>query len=115
MCALFDDAEKHHLATGEPLLTHAKNLGNAGRVEHRRARLVFDLDDKVLVAPDRHKEAAGISDPFEDPRRIAAAQAGALEAGMRIEIRRAHSATVAQPQALRQGWHRRKAPLRPSG
>jgi len=31
MRPLFDDAEKHHLAAGEPLLAHTKNLGNALR------------------------------------------------------------------------------------
>ena len=98
MRPLLDDAEKHHLAAGEPLLAHSENVGNAGRLEHRRARLAaFELDHEVLVAPDRHKEAAGIGNPFEDPLGIAAAQAGALEAGMRIEIRRPHSRTLSQP------------------
>jgi hypothetical protein len=103
MRPLFDDAEKHYLAAGEPLLAHAKNLGNAGRLQHRRTWLAaIELDHQVLVAPDRHKEAAGIGDLFEDPSGIAAAQAGALEAGVRIEIRSSHSDTLAQPPARRQ-------------
>ena len=82
MRPLLDDAEKHHLARGEPLVAHAKNLGNAGRLEHRRARLAaIELDHQVLVAPDRHKEAAGIGDPFDDPCRIAAAQAARSKPG----------------------------------
>ena len=40
------DAEKHHFAGGEPLPAHSKNLGNAGRLKHYRARLAaVELDD----------------------------------------------------------------------
>src|SRR5271166_7025415 len=103
MRPLFDHAEKDQLSAGEPLLANSKNLGNAGRLEYRRARLAaFELDDQILVAPDRHKEAAGIRDPLDDPGGIAAAQAGTLEAGVGIEIGSSHLGTLAHPPALRQ-------------
>ena len=61
------------------------------------------LDDQVLVAPDRNEEAAGIGNALDDPCRVAAAQAGALEAGVRIEIGRLHRGRLAHSPGYRQG------------
>jgi hypothetical protein len=46
-----------------------------------RGLTAVELDHQVLVAPDRHKEAAGVGDPFKDPWGIAAAQTGRSKPG----------------------------------
>src|SRR6516165_8625682 len=106
MRPLFDDAEKHHLAAGEPLLGSdaiAENAGNVGRCQHHGAWFTaVELDDEVLVTPDRDEEAIGIGDTLDDPAGVAATQAGAFEVGMGVEIWRSHPGRLAQPPSLPQ-------------
>ncbi len=104
MCALFDDPEKHHLPGQEPLLgARSENRSNTGGFKHDCSRLAgIELHDQALIAPDRNKQAAGIGNALDDPRRVAAAQAGALEARVGVEIRRAHLPSVAHPPAQSQ-------------
>ena len=107
MRPLLDDAEKHDLAIGEPLLHGCSdNAGDTGRAQHCRARLgAVELDHEVLIAPNRHEQTVGVAGALDDPGRIAAAQAGALKAGMGVEIGRSHCRTLAYRPAPRQ--HRR--------
>ena len=88
----------------EPLLgARSENRSNTGGFKHAaRGSPPSSSIDQVLIAPDRHKEAAGIGYALDDPCRIAAAQAGALEAGVGIEIGRAHLPSVAHPPAQSQ-------------
>ena len=106
MRPLLDDTEKHHFASGEALLRGEAlpdNLGNAGRGQHYGARLAaIELDHQILVAPDRDEEADGIGDALDDPAGVVAAQAGPFEAGVSIEVRCSHAATLAHPPARRQ-------------
>ena len=96
MRLLLDHPEKHHLAAGETLLGGGEARGDRGRGEHDSARLgTIELDDEVLVAPHRDKEARRVGDAFADPAVVAAAQTGAFEAGMGIEIWCSHGPRLA--------------------
>src|SRR5260370_13117330 len=100
MRPLLDDAEKDNLAAGEALLGAGKarpeDRGDGIGCQHRGPRLAaVELEDKVLIAPDRNEQALRIGDAFDDPGGVAAAQAGAFEPGMGIEIGRSHWARVA--------------------
>ena len=57
MRPLFDDAEKHHLAAGEPLLAHTKNLGNALRgVRTAASRKVAGIVTDTYRHPDTWRD-----------------------------------------------------------
>src|SRR6266550_3476142 len=95
MRPLLDDAEKDDFAAGEVLLGAGKTRSEDGRDgirgQYRSPRLaIVELDNEVLIAPHRDKQASRIRDAFEDPERVTAAQTGALEAGMGIKIGRLH-------------------------
>src|SRR4029077_17346890 len=92
MRPLLDNAEKHELATGEELLGRGETRRYCRRREYHSARFdPLDLDDEVLIAPHRDKKARRVGDSFKDPTGVAAAQTGAFEAGMGVEIGRSHS------------------------
>ena len=92
MRPLLDDAEKDDLAAREAFLGRGETQGDRVRGEDDGARLpIVELDDEVLVTPHRNKEACRVGDAFEDPAGVAAAQTGAFEPGMGVEIGRSHS------------------------
>ena len=95
MGALFDKAEKDDLAAREPLIGGAdlaEQRADFTPAEHNRQRLAaLALDDEVLVAPHRDKEACRVGGALDDPPRLAAAQPGALEPGRSIVIVRSHN------------------------
>ena len=71
MRALLDDPDKHHLAAAEPLLGGAglaDQRAEPAPAQHHRARLAaIDLENQVLVAPDRDKEARRVGEALDDP------------------------------------------------
>ena len=113
MRALVDDPDKHHFAAAEPL------LGGAGLADQRpsapplsttaRGSPPSTLEDQVLVAPDRDKEARRVAEPLADPAVVAATQPGPLEARCGIIIVRSHAAetgTSVAARASRPSGHR---------
>src|SRR5215472_7836909 len=96
MRALFDNAEKDDLAAAQPFFGGddvVEERADALPAQRHRARLaVPDLDDQILIAPDRDEKTRGIGDPFDDPADLAAPQPGALEPRRGIIIMRSHRA-----------------------
>src|SRR4029077_7995027 len=94
MRPLVDDAEKHELAAPQPLvdiIEPAENCYEPLDRDRSGTRLGFgDFDDQVLGAPNRDENAGRIEHPLADPIGLAAAQPGALEAGVGVIIGRAH-------------------------
>src|SRR5271156_166033 len=109
MRPLLDNADENDLAPSQPLFawgalpSHgdpaaptpplfgggavADQRDQAAPAQHHRARLAaVDLDDQILVAPDRDEQARGVSNTIDDPIAVAAAQPGPLEAGRRVGI-----------------------------
>ena len=84
MGVLLDHPEKYELAARQPVLgVPSHNPGNSICIQHDRAGLAaVDFDDQVLIAPDRNEETAGIGQALDNPCRVAAAETGALKAGM---------------------------------
>src|SRR6202040_4303214 len=77
-------------------IARAEDRGDGIRSQHRGPRLAaVKLDNEVLVAPDRNEQASRIDDALENPAGVAAAQAGAFEPGMSVEIGRSHRVRVA--------------------
>ena len=113
MRVLVDDPDKHHFAAAEPRLGGAglaDQLAERAAAQHHRARLAaIALENQVLVAPDRDKEARRVAEPLADPAVVAATQPGPLEARCGIIIVRSHAAetgTSVAARASRPSGHR---------
>ena len=93
MGAFVDQPEKHKMTVRKAFLDLivgqiAERRAGGLDAQHRGARFgALDFNDQVLAAPDRHENALRVEHPGADPIRLAAAQAGPLEARRGIIIR----------------------------
>src|SRR3982074_747147 len=96
MRPVINDTEQHQFAGCQPFLDIAIKGGGRSDGQDCGARLAaLDFNDEVLRPPDPHADRSTGGGGTADPFGVAAAQAGPVEAGRGVIIRRSHMVSAA--------------------